>query len=161
VSDDPSDLARGAGRPPHQPTPRTRQTVQVMHAHGISHRIIAKVIECAPGTLRKYYHEELRDAHERVEASMGAAIVAAAQNGAWGAAKYWLQSHAKDARWRTPEHHRISGDPDGPPLRVALTDMTADEIKRELDDLREREAIAADARAVAAPLSKRSNGMEH
>jgi hypothetical protein len=108
-----------AGRPEHEVTSRSRAQVQVMHAHGIPHRIIAKVIGCAPKTLRKHYREDLRDASLQVEASMGAVIVAAARNGAWGAAKYWLMTNSKDPRWRTPEPHSLSGDPNAPPVQIS------------------------------------------
>jgi hypothetical protein len=156
-----SDEPRGAGRPEHEPTARTRAQVQVMHAHGIPHRIIAKLVGCAPNTLRKHYREELRDAHLHVEAAMGAAIVAAARNGVWGAAKYWLLCNSDDPRWRKPEPHSLAGDPDAPPIRVELADMTDDDIRREIDDIAERQRTAAETRAVASSLPRRSNGLDH
>lgn len=126
TDDDPSDADNGdeepgkPGRPEHEVTTRSRAQVQVMHANGIPHRIIAKVIGCAPNTLRKHYREDLRDASLQVEASMGAVIVAAARGGAWGAAKYWLMTNSKDPRWRTPEAHTISGAPDGDPIAMSM-----------------------------------------
>jgi hypothetical protein len=93
------------GQPPHEPTQKSRETVMVMHAHAIPHRIIANLLEIDSKTLRKHYATELRDAKLRVEAAMGAAIVRAAQNGAWGAAKYWLQTHGSEA-WKIPPHMR-------------------------------------------------------
>ena len=75
-----------------------------MHAHGIPHNAIARAIGIAPKTLRKAFREELHDARTQIEAAMGAAIVQAARNGAWGAARYWLMVHG-DAQWRVPERH--------------------------------------------------------
>lgn len=149
------------GRPEHAVTSRTRAQVQVMHANGIPHRIIAKVIGCTPKTLRKHYREDLQDASLQVEASMGAVIVAAARNGAWGAAKYWLMTNSKDPRWRTPEPHSISGDPNAPPVRVALSDMSDEDLRREIADLRDRERTATDARALVSSVPGRPNGVEH
>jgi len=132
-----------------------------MHAHGIPHRIIAKVIECDPKTLRKHYRQELNDASWEVEAAMGAAIVSAGQNGAWGAAKYWLVTHAKDPQWRTPEPHSISGNPDMPPLRIQLADMTDDDLRKELTELRDRTRAADGARTLVSQVPSRSNGVDH
>ena len=153
----PSDLG---GRPPHAVTRERQNTVQVMHANGISLRIIAKTIGCDVKTLRKWYRAELHDAHEQVEAAMGAALISAANRGAWGAAKYWLTVNG-DRRWRVPEHHLIGGDPNAAPVRIDVDQMTEAEIAAELDAIRERRRIAAGARAVAENLPKRSNGMGH
>jgi hypothetical protein len=132
-----------------------------MHANGIPHRTIARLIGCAPGTLRKHYREELRGALESIEAAMGAAVIEAGRRGSVAAQKYWLQTHAKDPRWRMPEPHSIAGDPDAPPIRIELADMTDDDIRREIDDIAERQRTAAETRAVASALPRRSNGMDH
>jgi hypothetical protein len=152
---------RGPGRPEHVPDNRTRATVQVMYANGMSRRTIAKAIGCDPRTLTKHYRAQLEDAHDQVEAAMGVAIVASARQGAWGAARYWLQTHSKDDRWRTPEPHSIAGNPNGPPIRVELENMTEAEIVAELETLRERRRMADGTRALAETLPKRSNGMGH
>lgn len=149
------------GRPPHEPTAERRNVVQVMHANGIPIRIIAKALSIDAKTLRKWYRADLRDASLEVEASMGAAIVKAGQDGAWGAAKYWLVSHSSDARWRVPERHMIGGDPEAPPVRVDVSEMTDADIHRELDEIREQRRIADGARALAKGVPKRSNGVGH
>jgi hypothetical protein len=153
----PSDLG---GRPPHEPTRERQNTVQVMHSNGIPLRIIAKTIGIDIKTLRKHYRDELRDARWQVEAAMGAALISSANKGAWGAAKYWLTVNG-DRRWRVPEHHLIGGDPDAPPVRLDVDQMTEAEIAAELDAIRERRRIAAGARALAEALPKRSNGVGH
>jgi len=144
--------------PDYDATPE--MLLDLMHANGISHRIIAKAVGIDVKTLRKWYRTELRDAHEEVEAMMGAALISAANKGAWGAAKYWLTVNGA-ARWRVPERHLIGGDPDSPPVRVDVDQMTEAEIAEELDAIRERRRIAAGARALAEALPKRSNGVGH
>src|SRR5262249_10465014 len=159
MSDNSPPVARNlGGRPEHEPTPQQLNTVQVMHANGISHRVIAEVIGIDRATLRKHYRHVLNNAREKVEAHMGAALIAAANRGAWGAARYWLTVHG-DAKWKVPDHHLHGGDPNAPPIRVAVTDMTEAEIIRELDDIRERRRAAAGARALAAAVPRRSNGV--
>lgn len=168
MSDDPLDTdfppdpddAR-PGRPPHEATARTRAVVQVMHAHGIPHRIIAKVIGCTANTLRKHYRDDLRDASLQVEASMGAVIVSAARNGAWGAAKYWLMTHSKDPRWRTPEPHSIAGDPNAPPVRVELSEAPLEELQSELAQIRRRAELAHRTGDMATDLPDEFEGILH
>lgn len=171
MSDDPEDdlgqetpeeePKNKGGRPPHEPTPRTRAQVQVMHANGIPHRIIAKMIGIQRTTLVRHYREDLKDAALQVEASMGAAIVAAGRQGSWGAAKYWLLVNSKDPRWKTPEPHSISGNPDQPPIRLELADMTDDDIRTELDEIRSRQRAADGTGTMASEVPPRSNGMDH
>jgi hypothetical protein len=122
---------RKVGRPKHEATARNRIIVQIMHAHGIPHHIIGHAIGIDPTTLRRHYKEELRDARLKVEAAMGVAVVQAARNGNWGAAKYWLQTHGSPD-WKVSEHRTIDGHLD-------LTDTTTDELERrraELERLR-------------------------
>jgi hypothetical protein len=126
---------RGVGRPEHEPTPRNRTIVQVMHAHGIPYHIIAHSIGITANTLRKHYREDLRDARLKTEAAMGAVIVNAARSGVWGAAKYWLLCHGSP-QWRASEHRTIDGN-------INLTDSTLDELERRRAEL-ERLRIAGD-----------------
>lgn len=149
------------GQEPHQVTDQKRNTVQVLHSNGISHRIIAKSIGCDEKTLRKHYRQELNDAAEQVEAAAGAAIVKAFQNGKWGAAKYWLTTHSKDDRWRTPEAHQIAGIPGGDAIRINVTDMTDEEIQQELAEIREQRRISAGEGGMVQGVPEKPNGMGH
>lgn len=158
---DPHIGPRKVGRPSHQPTDKSRQLVQVLHAHGISHRVIAKLVGLAePKSVRKYYRAELDDAVVQVEAAMGAAIVAAAQNGKWGAAKYWLIVHG-DPKWRVAEKHLIGGDPDADPIRVDVHDLTDEELDQRVRELERKRSMGDRARALLATLPKRPNDVEH
>jgi hypothetical protein len=156
-----SDEPNPGGRPEHEVTQRTRNLVQVMHANGITQPVIARLIGCDPKTLRKHYRQEMRNALDCIEATIGAAVVQSAHRGNVAAQKLWLQSHAKDPRWRMPEPHSISGDPNAPPVQIALSDMTDDDIRRELADIVERQRVAAETRGMASALPRRSNGMDH
>src|ERR1700733_1966768 len=95
----PDDPARGRGRPAFVPNHATRQLVQVLHAHGIPHKIIALNIDTnddgiADGidqkTLRKVFRKELSTAVLQLKSAMIAAVVKNALGGNFGAQKYWL-----------------------------------------------------------------------
>jgi hypothetical protein len=92
----PARPARGE----HEPTAETRETVMVLEANGIPMRIIARCIGTSVSNVRKHYRRELRDAHWQIEATMVTALVAAAQRGNWGAARYWLMVHSRNPKWK-------------------------------------------------------------
>ncbi len=144
------------GRPFHEVTEETKRVVRELTSNGISQRIIAKALNIDTVTLCRYYRQEMDDAHEQVEAAMGYIIFQAAHRGQWGAAKYWLLTHSKDPRWRTPEPHQVSGDPANP---IRIIDMTDVEIQRELDDLAEQRRIASDARGLVPRVPPRPDGV--
>jgi DNA invertase Pin-like site-specific DNA recombinase len=66
---------RPRGRPPFVPTEQQRHTVEVLVAHGVAERVIAKVLGIDRNTLRKHFRDELR-----------VCIVRAALAGDWRAA---------------------------------------------------------------------------
>jgi hypothetical protein len=87
------------GRPPFVPNQATRQMVQVLHAHGIPHKIIAMNIDTdgdgiANGidqkTLRKVFRKELDTAALQLKSAMIAAMVKNALGGNFGAQRHWL-----------------------------------------------------------------------
>ena len=47
------------GRPPHEPTPKDRKTVEIATSVGIPQPIIARIIGVHETTLRDYYRDEL------------------------------------------------------------------------------------------------------
>lgn len=132
------------GRPEHEVTQRNRTLVQVMHAHGIPHHIIAYSLGITANTLRKHYREDLRDARLKVEAAMGAVIVQAARNGQWGAAKYWLQTHG-GPQWRVTEHRIVDG-------HIDYTDTSMDELERRRAEIERLRATGDRARDLAKTL---------
>lgn len=50
---------RGRGRPPHEPTTRTRQKVRMLVNAGVGHREIAMMLDICPDTLYKHYRRDL------------------------------------------------------------------------------------------------------
>jgi hypothetical protein len=56
--DDPA-LVDVGGRPPHEPTVKSRATVKAMSAYGIPHVQIARVLDIHEQTLRLHYRDEL------------------------------------------------------------------------------------------------------
>jgi hypothetical protein len=66
------------GRPPHEPTPETRQQVETLSGYGTSHQHIAEFIGLARETLEKHYGRELRMGALKANAKVGAAQFARA-----------------------------------------------------------------------------------
>lgn len=147
-----------AGRPPFHPTAEQRNAVRVLVRNGNAEHVIARSIGIERTTLRKYFREELRHGREQVTAAIGAAVVRSALAGNTHAARFWLACHGGPT-WRYTEGRTIAGDPDAPPVRVALdvSAMTEDEIRDELAEIRRKRAIAAEARALAESLPRSMN----
>jgi hypothetical protein len=177
MSDEPPKKQRRPrpGQPRFEPNDNQRQLVTVLHAHGISHSMIAKRIFHArdldqrgrpkPGakgisipTLREAFREELDEAHEVVKIGMIQALIRAANAGNWGAARFWLATQG-GPEWRVVEERRVSGDPEGTPIRVSVHHMSDSDLDRELREIDDREQALAEARKVAQGLPKRSNGL--
>lgn len=100
----------GSGRKPFVPTREQRWVVQVLHAHGFSHRFIARKIgidengkptAIGERTLRKAFKDDLADAHLQVKAAMVATLVRTGLNGNVSAMKYWLACFG-GPEWRIP-----------------------------------------------------------
>jgi hypothetical protein len=155
---EPSMSETHAGRPPFQPTREQRSTVQVLVSNGNGERVIARVIGIDRTTLRKHFKDELRNGRDQVVAAVGATVVRSALAGNMFAAKYWLATHG-GPEWRYTEGRTIAGDPDAPPIRVKMDvdQMTEAEIQAELEAIREKRRIAAEARAMAESLPRRMN----
>jgi hypothetical protein len=147
------------GRPAFEPTDSQRQLVQVLVSNGIAQRVIAHHLSIHEDTLRKHFRDELESGREHVEAALGAALVRAGLAGNVNAIRYWLCTHG-GPEWKVTERREIGGI-DGAPMRIALADMTDDDIRRELRDLHERERAAAETRALVPAVPRGSNGMDH
>lgn len=52
-------LRHPGGRPPHEPTEKTRATVKAMSAYGIPQEQVARVLDIHSETLRIHYRDEL------------------------------------------------------------------------------------------------------
>ena len=102
---------RGRGQPPHMPTERQRQTVQVLKSCGNPHKVIARVIGIDEKTLMKHYRTELDNGFAEVKAMMGAAVVKAGLRGNISALKYWLMCFGgPEWRHRDPEDGTVQNN---------------------------------------------------
>lgn len=107
--DDTSATPPRRGRPPYEPNREQRSMVQVLSAHGVAQRIIAKSLGIDTGTLRRAFKEELRHGFDYVKAAMGAAVVKAGLGGNVTAQRYWLSCWG-GPEWRVP----AGADPNAP-----------------------------------------------
>lgn len=53
------EILRGSGRPPHEPTEKSRAKVKALAAYGTPHEQIARALDIHRETLTKYYRDEL------------------------------------------------------------------------------------------------------
>lgn len=90
---------RGPGQPPHQPTAKSRELVQVLKANRNTLEVIAMAVGISDVTLLKYYRKELDEGAERVRSMVEAAVVKSALSGNVGAQRFWLWGHG-GPEWR-------------------------------------------------------------
>jgi hypothetical protein len=97
-----TDEKRGRGRPPYAPTDKDRNMVETMIGFGIPDYDIAAVLQIDLKTLRKYYAEELRVGHVKMNAKVASSLYKQATGDgpmAVKAAMFWLE---RRAGWRAP-----------------------------------------------------------
>lgn len=85
------------GRPRHQPTDATRQTVQLHAMVGTRQEVIASILGISPDSLQRHYREELDTSREKANASIGGALYKKAMSGDTASMIFWLKTRA---RWR-------------------------------------------------------------
>ena len=90
---------KNLGRPPHEPTPQTRATVEMLAAGAVDRRSIARCVGITPETLRKYYDEELATGKARLVQRCIQSLCAAAAKGNVTAAIYMLKARGGNA-WK-------------------------------------------------------------
>ncbi len=88
-------------RKPHEPTPATRQIVQLHATVGTKHETIAAIIGIDDKTLRKYYRDELDLATAQANATIGGALFNKAKGGDTSAQIFWMKTRAG---WRETTH---------------------------------------------------------
>ena len=84
---------------------RYARKVRYLGGLGVRQDDIAKIIGCAPKTLRKRFRDELDRGAAEANAAMAGYLFAAAKGGNVQAQKFWL---------RTRAHWRERGEPDDP-----------------------------------------------
>lgn len=118
-------------KPPHKPTKTTRAEVSALYSYGIPQSEIAKYIGIDDKTLRKYYREELDNAHVKAHAAVGRFLYqnATGQTLAKGAthsdcvraAMFWAKTRMG---WRETDNLNLSSE-DGSMTPKGLGDFYA------------------------------------
>jgi hypothetical protein len=85
------------GRPPHQPTEATRQTVSLHATVGTRQEVIAEILGISVDSLQRHYRSELDTSREKANASVGGALFKKAMAGDTASMIFWLKTRA---RWR-------------------------------------------------------------
>lgn len=113
------------GRPPHEPTAKTRNTVEVMAAAGIPQDDIARVLGICRDTLRRHYRDELDTGGSKMIAQVAGKLFDTAINGtgkeAVTARIFILKARAGWKDRQTVEH-------EGTIATRPATEMTDDEL---------------------------------
>ena len=110
-------------RNPHEPSPETRQLVQLHSMVGTPQATIADILGIDDKTLRKYYREELDQAEARANATIGGALFNKAKSGDTAAMIFWMKTRA---RWReTTNLDHTSSDGSMSPRDVSAAVMDA------------------------------------
>jgi hypothetical protein len=85
------------GRPAHQPTEATRQTVSLHATVGTKQDVIAEILGISVDSLQRHYRTEIDTSREKANASVGGALFKKAMGGDTTAMIFWLKTRA---RWR-------------------------------------------------------------
>jgi hypothetical protein len=88
------DAESTTGRPPHEPTDKTRMTVDGMAGCGVREDEIALFLDIDPKTLRKHYRRELDTAHVRANTAVANRLYKHATGESVAAAIFWLKARA-------------------------------------------------------------------
>lgn len=83
------------GRPAHEPTEATRQTVQMHTMVGTPQEIVADVLGIDAKTLRKWYRDELDLAKAKANASVCGTLYKKCLSGDTTAMIFWLKTQAQ------------------------------------------------------------------
>lgn len=110
------------GRPAHEPTEATRQTVQMHTMVGTPQEVVADVLGIDSKTLRKHYRDELDLAKARANASVCGSLYKKCMAGDTTAMIFWLKTQAQWKETTVVESSRA-------PLEM-LTDAELERIAR-------------------------------
>lgn len=81
-------------KPSHEPTPQSRQIVQLHATIGTAQDLIADILNIDPKTLRKHYRAELDHATAQANATIGGALFNKAKGGDTTAMIFWMKTRA-------------------------------------------------------------------
>ena len=80
------------GRPPFKPTDEQREQVIALSSNGLPHIQIARIVGCAPKTLRKHFRVELNIGKIQANAKVAGALYPLALDGNVKAQTFWLKT---------------------------------------------------------------------
>lgn len=98
-------------RASHEPTPQSRQIVQLHATIGTAQDVIADILGIDAKTLRKHYRTELDHATAQANATIGGALFNKAKGGDTTAMIFWMKTRAG---WRETSAVELSGQGGGP-----------------------------------------------
>ena len=96
---------------PHEPTEKTRKTVEAMSSYGIPQEDISKVIGIDPKTLRKYYAFELDTATAKANSQVAQRLYQKCLEGDTTSMIFWMKTRAK---WSEVLKQEVTGANGGP-----------------------------------------------
>lgn len=120
--------------PKHEPTPETRQLVQLHATVGTTQEDIARILGIDAKTLRKHYRDELDLSLAKANATIGGALFNKAKGGDTAAMIFWMKTQAG---WK--EKSVVEGPgPNGEHLVTTLdpTRMSAEALREFLSAVR-------------------------
>jgi len=80
--------------PKHEPTPDTRQLVQLHTTVGTNQEDVARILGISPKTLRLHYRDELDLSLAKANATIGGALFNKAKGGDTAAMIFWMKTQA-------------------------------------------------------------------
>lgn len=133
----PDDLTapiKRRGNQPFVPTDKERQQVERMVGLGLTQEQIAKILNIAESTLKKYFREELDNGEAKANSAVAQnlfGIATSRDSGAVAAAIFWMKTRGK---WRETNHLVHSGDDKEPPIKIdanlkGLSDTELDQMQ--------------------------------
>lgn len=96
-----------AGRPPHKPTDKSRNTVKAMASYGILQEDIGTVVGVSKPTLEKHYRRELDTGAIKANSKVAESLYKQATSGNVTAAIWWTKARM---RWKEESIHRLEGE---------------------------------------------------
>lgn len=110
-------------RSPHNPTPASRQLVQLHATIGTQQHVIADILGIDAKTLRKHYREELDQSMAQANATIGGALFNKAKGGDTAAMIFWMKTRAG---WRErQEVDHVSSDGTMTPKGIDASKLSA------------------------------------
>ena len=139
-------IAKKRGRPEHQPTDQTRNTVSMMSAFGLRQYEIAQLMGMKTDTLVKYYSHELDTGLNKAIVSVASKVYKTAvsdKNNALNAAIFFLKTRGG---WRENNTLEVTG-PNGGPIQTESINIDA----LDYDEQEQLEAMLTAVLALPSP----------